>query len=423
MEGGYDNTTSGSIETYRTPGPLLTSIQAIFGNNSNSFFYTVANSFNENQAAWINICHDFNLPFARLGKQFGIHWQPLCEGIFENDDFPDPVMMESFNVTSTVELLDFWLADVFNSTDTAADALSVAMYLVNKQILSEILEVTWDGNARKIYTAPGETVLKPTVSLAGIITVSVLILLQIISLIYVTWYIYQTPTWTSVLDALAVARLGASMGRELLLPLRPPDLETLAGLENVNGLVGIIGTSSDKMDNSHASIGGTRAHSLDIQTAGGEDASTFRRSRAGDRHGHQTSTNGADGESTEEAVRLLSADEAINENEHRQRCRLSEQKNRRIPEKTNTNGVDGDATRAFATRTEMLQVSDSTSDAQTNEHRANEKQADEQREITLGLGADGVISSVHAPMKDFKIVRKDFKAKAHQLLNEFTGRV
>jgi hypothetical protein len=95
---------------------------------------------------------------------------------------------------------------------------------------------------RKVYTSPGSPVLKPTMTTGAMIAVSLLIGLQLLGLGGLTWYIYHVPSWTGALDAMAVARIGARLGKQdILLDGVSGDRERDArALHQVDGLIGVV---------------------------------------------------------------------------------------------------------------------------------------------------------------------------------------
>jgi hypothetical protein len=54
------------------------------------------------------------------------------------------------------------------------------------------------------------------------------------------------PTWTGALDAMVIARIGASLGDQgVLPPMGPVDEKDINALRNVDGLVGIVEKTGD----------------------------------------------------------------------------------------------------------------------------------------------------------------------------------
>jgi hypothetical protein len=101
-----------------------------------------------------------------------------------------------------------------------------------------------------VYTSPGYPVLKPVVSVAVISVMTILIGLQLLGLLYLTWYIYHVPSWTDSLDAMAVAHIGARLGQHnLLLAGVSGDREKDAReLQSVDGLLGVVNVEEGHHD-------------------------------------------------------------------------------------------------------------------------------------------------------------------------------
>ncbi|KAI1673880.1 hypothetical protein L13192_00627 [Pyrenophora tritici-repentis] len=80
---------------------------------------------------------------------------------------------------------------------------------------------------------------KPRLSLASLIVISLLILIQALGLAYLAYYIYQVPTWTDMLDAMAVARIANSLDKADIPALGLVDRRDLEGLRGISALVGV----------------------------------------------------------------------------------------------------------------------------------------------------------------------------------------
>lgn len=79
----------------------------------------------------------------------------------------------------------------------------------------------------------------PVKTLAGTAVVSIFIFLQLVGLAYVTYYIYQLPTWTAALDAVAIARIGVGLRHNELPPLGDGEEVVGAMLNKVDGWIGL----------------------------------------------------------------------------------------------------------------------------------------------------------------------------------------
>jgi hypothetical protein len=148
--------------------------------------------------------------------------------------------------------------------------LNVAMFVANRALLTllspEVGPGTYDLTGRKIYNSPGVTVQKPVFSKATLIVLSVLIGLQLLGLGYLTYYLYRFPTWSSQLDAMAMARIGASLDHRGVLPaIGPVSKKDLDSLQTVEGLIGIV----EKVPYRESSQ--TRPVSSDLNTADASD--------------------------------------------------------------------------------------------------------------------------------------------------------
>ena len=94
---------------------------------------------------------------------------------------------------------------------------------------------------RLIYASPGTAVQKPSLSRTAGVVLSVLIGLQLLGLGYLTYYLYRIPSWTYQLDAMAMARIGASLHDRGVLPaIGSVSKDDIAALQTVGGLIGIV---------------------------------------------------------------------------------------------------------------------------------------------------------------------------------------
>ena len=92
---------------------------------------------------------------------------------------------------------------------------------------------------------------------------SLLILIQALGLAYLACYIYKVPTWTDMLDALAVARIANSLEKADIPALGSLNSGDLARLRHVDALVGVVKTH--EQDSSRLSeIGSTTAGEVEL---------------------------------------------------------------------------------------------------------------------------------------------------------------
>jgi hypothetical protein len=156
-----------------------------------------------------------------------------------------------------------------NINDTE-NLLKVALFVANRALLTLLSpEVKYSSSGvtgRKIYTSPGVTVQRPVLSKAALIILSVLLGLQLLGLGYLTYYLYRFPTWSDQLDAMAMARIGASLDHRGVLPaIGPVSKKDLDSLQTVEGLIGIVEKEPYRESSQ------TRLVSSDLHAAGGSD--------------------------------------------------------------------------------------------------------------------------------------------------------
>lgn len=212
----------------------MNSAIAIFGNGS--FFYTAANASIDSTSTASQICSQNSIPFTRLGLQIFDDFQGLCSSSTIDWSIRNANQSDSY----LVRIMAGW-AYGWNATDKAEQALSLSVFAANKAMLTKTVEASFSMNARPLYTSPGLIVSRPSKSLPATIVISVLILIQLVGIAYLTWYIYHMPSWSHALDALAMVRIGAGVrdaGYDLP-PIRSLEEKDLVGLVKVDGLVGL----------------------------------------------------------------------------------------------------------------------------------------------------------------------------------------
>lgn len=129
----------------------------------------------------------------------------------------------------------------WNRNDTVEDRLNFAMFLANRAALtSHTLDLLpwYDDVGRTIYTAPGMATSKPDVSLPAQVVLSFIVGVQVLGLLWLGYWMYMWPAWTRTLDAMAVARIAASLDPSLLPPFKIVGLRETKKLSHTDGLVG-----------------------------------------------------------------------------------------------------------------------------------------------------------------------------------------
>jgi hypothetical protein len=144
--------------------------------------------------------------------------------------------------------------------DKTQNLLETAMFIANRASLTLFSpdfsrNISQDMDGRNIYTSPGIAVPKPVLPRSGVIIMSVWIGLQLLGLIYLTYYLYRVPSWSDQLDAMAMARIGASLDHRGVLPaIGPVKKQDLVTLQSVGGLIGIVERSGRRESSATGSV-------------------------------------------------------------------------------------------------------------------------------------------------------------------------
>lgn len=236
-----DNATPGDPEEVANKGLLLLTALALFGNNSwldtiNRFpnLYDSANV--STQAA--NDCIDL----APLGAIFDYDRFDDPSSYFSSSDLihcvrprrrysPDdnPMFYNSIRATNWL-----WIFEAPGSEPILANAFTISAYLATSAWLSDsqpgtrLFQVNYD---------PGAQTQKPSISLAGILVVSVLIGLNLTGLLATALYARWFPRWTSSLNAFSMLRLGGTISEYDPLKVSVED-DKIRVLDELPGWVG-----------------------------------------------------------------------------------------------------------------------------------------------------------------------------------------
>ena len=83
------------------------------------------------------------------------------------------------------------------------------MFYANQAILRETAAVTTVGARRPIHSATGSVIHRLDISLGALITISILVALQMASLLALFMFTILEPRWMADIDSLFIARLGS----------------------------------------------------------------------------------------------------------------------------------------------------------------------------------------------------------------------
>ncbi|KAI9376260.1 hypothetical protein BJX61DRAFT_530962 [Aspergillus egyptiacus] len=190
-----------------TPGPLMTAALALFGNGT--FFHAAGNAANATQQhdALQQVCEYRRIPFASFYPSSTLvidmpSIRSLCDSWFLADDRSARA--------GTLPLLVAHFMQAFSVPEQAQKIFEISTFFANEALLTVSADSGID-TSRKIYEAQGYVLLKPRMSIPGIVVISSVITLQIAALALLMRFIYSAPTWTASLDAAALARIGAQL--------------------------------------------------------------------------------------------------------------------------------------------------------------------------------------------------------------------
>jgi hypothetical protein len=225
---------------YRVAGPLMTTAIALFGGESwYKFADSLSNQLRPEEYA------------PRPEENRTILWEPLCKLTPFNriNDYSIDQYCDSWGFY--VEDFMHVFNDALNSTYKLEKSLSASMFLANQALLTMDTHEWREDNkyqdvvGRTIYYSSGMAIQIPVLSTTAKIVTSVLIAAQIIGLIALAIFIYHVPTWTTVLNAMAMARVGASLEPNTLPPIRPLERSDTEKLKSASGLFGVVEATKD----------------------------------------------------------------------------------------------------------------------------------------------------------------------------------
>ena len=224
-----------------TPGPLATVALSLFGNGS---FFHLANERpqKEMNSTMREICQSENYPFQRLRAE-NFWYNKLCVG--ESSQYRQHFAPTGYSGAVGYEVLPIFIArvlEVFVNPRAAESLLGMGMFFANEVLLKESASVFGTQFSRPIYSSPGWTILKPRKTVVAIVTISVLIAVQAICLVWLVWYIASTPTWTDRFDSFALAKLGTQLDGLSQGGLRSAKEQDVEYLSSQSGVVGFFGT-------------------------------------------------------------------------------------------------------------------------------------------------------------------------------------
>jgi hypothetical protein len=245
--------------TYKVPGPLMTNALVSF--EKGSWLSTAANYESKmppNTTDWVLdrtetpfqlLCR--GMPFSKLQAPLDIDFRTendfvgqcgsIDQRIFDGGKAHEVDLLRAMRYYLSV----FAPISRGRTLNNPENLLNTAMFVANRAHLNlvspEVGHKEKDLTGRLIYASPGVAVHRPALSNKVLPLVSILIAFQLVALGYLTYYLYRVPSWSNQLDAMAMARIGASLHHRGMLPsIGPVSKEDLATLQTFGGLVGIV---------------------------------------------------------------------------------------------------------------------------------------------------------------------------------------
>lgn len=220
-------------------GPLLNSILTLFGRGT--FFDDIAHA-NDTHDTNLEICQALRMPLDGLCTRIAGMCTPFNDWVgtiylncLTGDDpaNPDP---QHQHPNGTLAFYLFLFLQKFNNLDSTIAALTLTNFYTSEAMLDPGPTAV----RQTVYASPGLPTQKVHVPLAGLVIISVLIILQLTGLFSLALYASRHATWTELLDSFALLRLGAAMADELPL-ISALEAKELAVLDEKEGWVGDAG--------------------------------------------------------------------------------------------------------------------------------------------------------------------------------------
>ncbi|RDW61837.1 uncharacterized protein DSM5745_10509 [Aspergillus mulundensis] len=204
---------SNALQDIRNKGPLLTIALALFGQGSfiesharqpEAYAATVIYDYNKDQNPAHSAC--------RYLKPFGYMLESIRLECISNS-------AGGVNGWDVRDLIAEWLNSFHTFPETLANAFTGAAYLSHKAWMDHSTE---DPDAPYVYGGGfrvsfdmGRLRQKPVISRAGVIVVSALLGVHVLSLLALGCYAAWSPRWTRRLDSFAILRVGGAIARHV----------------------------------------------------------------------------------------------------------------------------------------------------------------------------------------------------------------
>ena len=233
--------------TSMTPGPMMVSVLGVFGNGS--FFNKIASQTNYTDRESMLVCEQLRQPFSKL------QWSSPDGNQFQPTPQCSPTSRSTTggaDANALVNALFDWLP-AFQDVSAVETAFNLTLYSAHKSLLTAEASPL-----SAIFSKPGYDIQKPQIPLGALIVITTLLSIQILCLAGLALYASLHHTWTNSLDAFALLRMGASLGREELPLISSVKASALLTLDEREGWIGASVPPGQQDDGSPAvlAIGG-----------------------------------------------------------------------------------------------------------------------------------------------------------------------
>lgn len=241
----------GTPEDIPNKGPLLTIALALFGRGSMvESLMTAPQLYTRNISGseagdYYRTCLD-KVPLANMFRKRTLGLSKDFQGMI------GCLKVEGTDSAAPATLVENWLALFQADTSILSSVFTAASFLANKVWLLDLGEsVAWS------YTEydHGADSAKPDISLGGLVVISTLLAVQLLTLCLVAIYSCWYPRWTDTLDAFSMMRIGSALSDRIPLMMFR-DIFFVSALDEIPGRMGEAAGSGEigKLE-----LGGTQA--------------------------------------------------------------------------------------------------------------------------------------------------------------------
>ncbi|KAK5083280.1 hypothetical protein LTR70_008229 [Exophiala xenobiotica] len=232
------------LETLPNKGPLLKIIYALFGNGSMPSIFGVENATYNPGVAW-STYRQRNAPCLELVPLSGLNNAVSNTGIFSYYRTNTKECVSYYDLSLGNSML-YFLSNFFIPIEALTQVLRAAAYISHDIWLSPM------GGSLSVDYDPGQDLQRPGLTRNSIIGLSLAIAVFLFSLLMLAFYASFSRTWTYSLDAYALLRIGAELGKESLPFVLVSDTHGVGEFDELPGWVGDVTSAGDEKDHEMA---------------------------------------------------------------------------------------------------------------------------------------------------------------------------